>query len=96
MSIFHDGGPLHDGAVTIRGDRIAAAGCFLPLSTNLEATHGLGSRHRAALGLAERTDAVVVVVSKERGTISLAEGTALLPDLTREQVKALLTRKLAY
>jgi uncharacterized protein (TIGR00159 family) len=71
-SIFLPTSPLHDGAVLIQHGRIAVAGCFLPLSRNLRLARTLGTRHRAALGLAEETDAAVVVVSEETGSISLA------------------------
>src|SRR6185369_9671941 len=71
-SIFTDGAPLHDGAALIRNGRIALASCHLPLSTNPNLPQFLGTRHRAALGLSERTDAVVAVVSEERGEVSLA------------------------
>src|SRR5216684_5513981 len=70
-SIFPPVAPLHDGAVVIQRGRIAAAGCFLPLTTNPNVSKVLGTRHRAAIGLTEETDAVVVVVSEEEGTISL-------------------------
>ena len=71
-SLFQPGSPLHDGAAIIQGDRISAAGCFLPLSRNLQLSRTLGTRHRAALGLSEETDAVVAVVSEETGAVSLA------------------------
>lgn len=71
-SLFLPASPLHDGAVFIQEGRISVAGCFLPLSRNLQLARALGTRHRAALGLAEETDAVVVVVSEETGGISLA------------------------
>jgi uncharacterized protein (TIGR00159 family) len=75
ISIFNPGTPLHDGAVIIQGNRAAAAACFLPLTVNPALSRTLGSRHRAAIGLTEDTDALVVVVSEETGTISLvAEG----------------------
>lgn len=75
LSIFLPAGPIHDGAAVIQGARLAAAGCLLPLSA-AEAPQELGTRHRAALGLAEEVDAAVVVVSEERGEISVAlEGT---------------------
>lgn len=79
-TIFVNNSPLHDGAVVVRLDRVVAAGCTLPLSeTPLPAEFGM--RHRAALGLTERTDAVVVVVSEERGEMSLASNGRMLPDL---------------
>jgi len=71
-SIFSHGGPLHDGAVLIRGDRAAAAGCLLPTTTTPAVGRGLGLRHLAAIGMSERSDAVVVVVSEETGRLSLA------------------------
>ncbi|MGH7321749.1 MAG: diadenylate cyclase CdaA [Candidatus Rokuibacteriota bacterium] len=71
-SLFLPASPLHDGAVLIQGGRVSAAGCFLPLSRNLELSRTLGTRHRAALGLSEETDAAVVVVSEETGVTSLA------------------------
>ena len=71
ISIFNPGTPLHDGAAVIQGSRVAAAACFLPLTVNPELSRQLGSRHRAAIGLTEDTDAAVVVVSEETGTISL-------------------------
>ena len=74
VSIFHPATPLHDGAVVIQGNRVAAAACFLPLTVNPELSRTLGSRHRAAIGVTEDTDAVAIVVSEETGTISLVEG----------------------
>ncbi len=72
FSIFHTETPLHDGAVIIQGDRLAAASCFLPLTTNPRLSREMGSRHRAAIGISEETDAVALVVSEETGTISIA------------------------
>lgn len=80
LNIFIPGTPLHDGAVVLRGDRILAASCFLPLTTRHALSTELGTRHRAAIGLSEETDSLVVVVSEETGTISLAvEGQLLRP-----------------
>ncbi len=72
LSIFHPSSPIHDGAVVIRGNRIVAAGCFLPITLSAAISRGMGTRHRAALGLTEETDAVVAVVSEETGGISLS------------------------
>ena len=71
-AIFHTGGAMHDGAVIIQGDRVAAAACFLPLTTNPALSRRLGTRHRAAIGVTEETDALAVVVSEETGQISVA------------------------
>jgi len=71
-TIFTPPSPLHDGAVIIRGGKIAAAGCFLPLSMEEEITNDMGTRHRAAIGLTKETDAAVIIISEETGTISLA------------------------
>jgi diadenylate cyclase len=72
LTVFSPRSPLHDGAVIVRGTAIEAAGCFLPLSENVVADAHLGTRHRAAIGLSEQTDAVVVVVSEQTGHISVA------------------------
>ena len=75
LSIFQRDSPLHDGAVIVQDDRVAAAACFLPLTVNPKLSKELGSRHRAALGLTEENDAVAIVVSEETGSISMvAEG----------------------
>jgi diadenylate cyclase len=74
INIFTPGTPLHDGAVIVQGNRLAAAACFLPLTVNPELSRTLGSRHRAAIGITEDTDALAVVVSEETGTISMVEG----------------------
>ena len=71
LSIFQPSSPLHDGAVIVRDDRVAAAACFLPLTVNPKLSKGLGSRHRAAIGLTEENDAVAIVVSEESGGLSL-------------------------
>ena len=72
-NIFVVNTPLHDGAVVLREDRIAAAGCFLPLTQNPNVDKQLGTRHRAALGITEKSDAIAIVVSEETGIISMAD-----------------------
>ncbi len=84
ISIFTKGTPLHDGAVIIQGDRIAAAGCLLPISENRLLDRRLGTRHRAAVGMSEQSDALVIVVSEQSGTISIAENGLLNRFLTKE------------
>jgi diadenylate cyclase len=84
-SLFAIGEPLHDGGVILRGQRVLAAGCVFPLSKNLQ--QNLGTRHRAALGLSEVSDAVVVVVSEERGTIRIAQGGELSSPLQPAQLR---------
>ena len=75
LSIFQPASPIHDGAITVRGERIIAAGCFLPLTRQTEISPDLGTRHRAALGISQETDAAVIVVSEEKGSISwVADG----------------------
>lgn len=91
VSIFHPTSPIHDGAVIIRGNRVVAAGCFLPLKLGVELSKSYGTRHRAALGVTEETDAVAVVVSEETGSISLAVGGQLHPNLDMEKLRNLLT-----
>lgn len=82
-NIFFNKAPLHDGACIIRNGRILSAGCILPLTKSLNVSASLGTRHRAAIGLSEESDAVVVVVSEETGTISIAVGGQLIRDLDR-------------
>lgn len=86
-TIFTPYSPLHDGAVVLRGDMIVGAGCILPLSQASLSDRSLGTRHRAALGLSEETDALVIVVSEETSTISVATGGRLLRNLTAPQVR---------
>jgi diadenylate cyclase len=86
-TIFQPESPLHDGAVIIQGDRVAAAACFLPLSVNPRVSRDLGTRHRAAIGLTEENDAVAIVVSEETGIISLAMAGDLERNLTAETLK---------
>lgn len=93
-SIFEPGGALHDGAVIIQGDRVAAAACFLPLTTNPQLITELGTRHRAALGITEESDCVAVVVSEETGRISMAAFGEIELEVALERVEALLADKL--
>lgn len=90
VTIFDPTTPLHDGAVIVRQDRIAAASCFLPLTKNPSVSRDLGTRHRAAIGVTEGTDAVTVVVSEETGLISFIEGGEIERNLTSKQLKNLL------
>ena len=85
-TIFMPNTPLHDGGIIIEEDRIVAAGCLFPLSQESHITKTLGTRHRAALGLTEETDAIVVVVSEETGTVSIAVRGKLIRDLDREEL----------
>jgi len=85
-SIFVTGTPLHDGGVVIQGDTVAAASCLFPLAQNPYLSHALGTRHRAALGLSEETDAVVAIVSEETGIMSLAVSGRLTQGLTHEEL----------
>jgi diadenylate cyclase len=97
LSIFRPGSPLHDGAAIIEGSRVAAAGCFLPLSLNPMISKQLGTRHRAAIGITEDSDAVVVLVSEETGSISLASAgaidTNLMPDELSDRLSEMVSRR---
>ena len=86
-TIFRPSAPLHDGAVIVHGDRVAAAACFLPLSMNPGLSTQLGTRHRAGVGITEETDAIAVIVSEETGSISLAVGGEIERDLTVDQLR---------
>lgn len=90
-NIFFNKAPLHDGAMIIRDDRLYAAGCFLPLSTNNDIIKDLGTRHRAAIGMSENSDAVIVVVSEETGTISIAVEGELKRNFSYNSLKNELT-----
>ena len=96
LTIFSVEAPLHDGAIVIKGGQIIAAGCFLPLSEQMDIRKSFGTRHRAALGLAEETDAVIIVVSEETGAISLAYDANLLYDLSIEEVSDKLKKIFQY
>ncbi|HBM80242.1 MAG: diadenylate cyclase CdaA [Clostridiales bacterium] len=91
-NIFVVNTPLHDGAVIIRNNRIVAAACFLPLTQNYDINRKLGTRHRAALGISENSDAIVIVVSEETGNISLAINGKLSRNYNSERLKDILTR----
>lgn len=89
-SIFLTDSPIHDGAVIITGDRIASAGCFLPLSKDPDIDRTYGTRHRAAIGLTEETDAIVVLVSEEAGAVHLVQAGEMLKNLDENQIKEIL------
>jgi diadenylate cyclase len=86
-TIFRPSAPLHDGAVIVHGDRVAAAACFLPLSMNPVLSTQLGTRHRAGIGITEETDAIAVIVSEETGSISLAVAGSIERDLSVDQLR---------
>lgn len=90
LNIFEKDTPLHDGAVIIRGKRIVAASCLLPLTENRNLSQELGTRHRAAIGISEQSDAVVLVVSEETGAVSIARNGELMRYLTADDVKEIL------
>ena len=92
LAIFQTNGALHDGAVIIQGERIAAASCFLPLSTSAAATSDMGTRHRAALGVTEEADCLALVVSEETGWLSVAAFNKIERNLTIEQVEDRIER----
>jgi diadenylate cyclase len=97
LSIFHPSSPLHDGAVIVQDDRIAAAACFLPLTVNPRLSKALGSRHRAAIGLTEENDSIAIVVSEETGHVSLvADGqieAGLSTDVLRARLRSLVLQR---
>lgn len=86
LSIFYPGLPLHDGAVIVQKDRVAAAACFLPLTTNPSLSRKLGTRHRAAIGITEETDCLALVVSEETGRLSIAAFGEIAPGLSIPEV----------
>ena len=95
VTLFAPGTPLHDGAVIVSRERVAAAACFLPLSLKEGLSKRFGTRHRAAMGVTEETDALAIVVSEERGTISLARDGQLVEDLDGKSLRDLLYREYA-
>ena len=96
IAIFETGGPLHDGAVIIQGERISAAACFLPLATNPALMGKLGTRHRAALGVTEETDCIALVVSEETGQISVAAFGEIERNVTTARVEERLSMHAKY
>ncbi len=90
VTIFHPGTPLHDGAVIIQGDRIVAAGCLFPLTENVDVGSGLGTRHRAGIGVTEDSDAIAIIVSEETGGISVALKGQITRDLDPESLRMIL------
>ena len=93
-NLFYNKAPLHDGAVVISDGRIASAGSFLPLTRRSDIDPDLGTRHRAAIGMSESSDAIVVVVSEETGSISVAHDCALIRNLSVEELRAFLTENI--
>lgn len=87
INIFEHNTPLHDGAIIVRNNRIVSATCYLPLSDNMGLSKDLGTRHRAAVGMSEVSDALIIVVSEETGKVSVAQGGQLVRDVTREQLR---------
>lgn len=92
MSVFFPNSPLHDGAVILRDGRVTAAGCVLPLSEEIPRHSGLGTRHRAAIGVTEKSDAISLIVSEESGEISLANNGRIIRNLDEVRLKRLLAR----
>ena len=87
INIFEHNTPLHDGAVIIRGDRIVAATCYLPLTDNVNLSKALGTRHRAGVGISEATDSMTIIVSEETGKVSVAFGGELIHDIDADSLK---------
>ena len=93
-NVFFNKAPLHDGAMVIRNGKVHAAGCILPLTKNNDISTDLGTRHRAALGISENSDAVIVIVSEETGTISIAKNGIITRNYTRETLSMALEEDL--
>ena len=91
LSIFHPTSPIHDGAVIIKGNRVAAAGCFLPITLSSELSKSLGTRHRAGIGLTEETDALAIIVSEETGLISVGLGGKIAEKMDMGTLRNMLT-----
>jgi diadenylate cyclase len=94
QSLFHPSSPLHDGAVVISEGRVVAAGVFLPITLSKEVSRSYGTRHRAAIGLTESTDAIALVVSEERGTVSLVEAGIVIPVADADDLRERLAERL--
>lgn len=90
-NIFYEGAPLHDGAVIIRGDKVHAAGCVLPLTENRELDKSLGTRHRAGIGITEHSDAISIIVSEETGVVSMAQDGKITRYLDEKYLEKFLT-----
>lgn len=90
INIFEKDTPLHDGAVIVRGDRVFAATCYLPLSQNMRLSKDLGTRHRAAVGISEASDSFTIIVSEETGKVSIAKGGALMYNVDSDFLKSKL------
>ncbi|MGN0399491.1 MAG: diadenylate cyclase CdaA [Blautia sp.] len=93
INIFEHNTPLHDGAVIVRGDRIVAATCYLPLSDNMELNKNLGTRHRAGVGISEVSDSLTIIVSEETGRVSVAKQGRLQVGVTREELREILKKE---
>ena len=91
LSIFHPSSPIHDGAIIVRGNRVIAAGCFLPLTLSADISKAFGTRHRAGIGLTEDTDAVVIIVSEETGSITTAMGNKIDKNVDMGSLRDFLT-----
>lgn len=89
-NVFYEGAPLHDGAMIIRGSRLYAAGCVLPLTQNKELSKELGTRHRAGIGITENSDALVIIVSEETGVISIAQNGVLTRFMDGKSIEKIL------
>lgn len=93
INIFEHNTPLHDGAVLVRGDRIVAATCYLPLSDNMELNKNLGTRHRAGVGISEVSDSLTIIVSEETGRVSVAQHGGLQVGVNRDELKEILKKE---
>lgn len=92
INIFEHNTPLHDGAVLVRNNRIAAATCYLPLSDNMELSKQLGTRHRAGVGISETTDSLTIIVSEETGKVSVAENGRLISNVNSDTLRKILVK----